>query len=225
MEVIDNENIQVIKLELEIENTGHITNAYVIKDKDTNKVCVIDPAFDANKIKQIIEKMNGKLYSVIITHCHADHIAALKELVENTDAKVYIHELDYEGLYHKKLNEEEIVQTKVLPVDKTKVITVKDNEIITLGNTKLEIIHTPGHTKGSISLLNEKNNLLFAGDTVFENTYGRTDLITGSHNAMKESLDKLFARFDDIQVLPGHGETFNLKDSKRKIRLLFAYKG
>lgn len=225
MEVIDNENMQVIKLELEIESTGHITNAYVIKDKETNKVCVIDPAFDAKTIKQIIEKINGTLDSVIITHSHADHIAAVKELVENTDAKVYVHELDYDGLYDKTLNEEEIVRTQVLPVDKTKVITVKDNEIITLGNTKLEIIHTPGHTKGSISLLNEKNNLLFSGDTIFENTYGRTDLITGSHNDMKESLDKLFTRFDDIQVLPGHGEIFNLKDSKRKIRLLFAYKG
>lgn len=224
MIVIDNENTQVEKLEIEIENTGHITNTYVIKDKITEKVCVIDPAFNDNLISKIIEKINGKLDSVIITHSHADHIAALAKLVEGTDANVFIHELDYEGLYDKDLNAEEIVQTKVLPVDKTKVTKIKDNETITLGATNFEIIHTPGHTKGSITILDVKNNILYSGDTIFENSYGRTDLITGSSKDMKMTLDKLCTRFEDIQVLPGHGEIFNLKNSKRKIRLLFAYK-
>lgn len=225
MIVIDNENVQVIKLELEIENTGHITNCYVIKNKETAKVCVIDPAFNAQKIKREIEKINGKLDKVILTHCHADHIAALAKLVENENIKVYVHKEDYAGLYDKTLNEEEIVQTKVLPVAKNKVVTVQDKEVIQLGNTNFEIIHTPGHTKGSITLYDKANNILYSGDTIFEKSYGRTDLITGSHEDMKESLNKIMERFDDIQVLSGHGEDFNLKDSKRIIRLLFAYKG
>ena len=165
------------------------------------------------------------LKQVIITHSHADHIAAVSKLINNTTAKVYIHELDYEGLYNKILNEEEIVQTKVYPVDEKKVVKTTDKGLINIGNTTLEVIHTPGHTKGSICLFDKTNNLLYSGDTVFENSYGRTDLVTGSHDDMKETLNKLFERFDDIQVLPGHGNTFNLKDSKRKIRLLFAYKG
>lgn len=225
MKVLDNDNIQVIKLELEIENTGHITNSYVILDKSTNKVCVIDPAFDEQKIKQEIIKINGILTAVILTHCHADHIAALAKLVEDANVRVYIHEKDYEGLYNKALNAEDIVQTKVLPVEKEKVITVQDKETIQIGNTAFEIIHTPGHTKGSITLLDKTNNILYAGDTIFENSYGRTDLVNGSHKAMKESLDKIMERFEDIHVFSGHGEDFNLKDSKRKIRLLFAYKG
>ncbi|MBQ8044507.1 MAG: MBL fold metallo-hydrolase [Clostridia bacterium] len=225
MKVIDNEFIEVHKLELEIENTGHITNCYVVKDKETAKVSVIDPAFDDEKIKQVITEINGNLDIVVLTHCHADHIAALAKLVENTDVKVYVHTKDYDGLYNKQLNAEDIVQTKVLPVDRTKVFTVQDKDIIKLGNTTFEVIHTPGHTEGSITLFDEKNNILYSGDTIFENSYGRTDLVNGSHDEMKDSLNKILDRFEDIQVFSGHGEDFNLKNSKRKIRLLFAYKG
>ena len=225
MKVIDNEFIEVHKLELEIENTGHITNCYVIKDKESNKVCVIDPAFDEEQIMQIIQEIAGTLYTVIATHCHADHIAALTKLVENRAVKVYIHEQDYEGLYDNKLNVEEIVGTKILPIAKDRVIKCEDKDKITFGTTALEVIHTPGHTKGSITLYDEKNNMLFSGDTIFENSYGRTDLINGSHEEMKESLNKILNRFEDIQVFSGHGEDFNLKNSKRRIRLLFEYKG
>ena len=137
MKVIDNKFGEIHKLELDVANTGHITNCYVIKDKGTNKVCVIDPAYDEQGIKRMIHYINGKLDLVIVTHCHADHIAALAKLVENIDVKVYIHKLDYEGLYDKQLNAEEIVGVKVLPVDKQKVILVQDNDKITFGNTTL----------------------------------------------------------------------------------------
>lgn len=225
MKVIDNELIEVHKLELEIENTGHITNSYVIKDKQTAKVCVIDPAFNERQIEQTIKEINGTLDIVIATHCHADHIAALAKLIEDTYVKVYIHKQDYEGLYNKEINAEEIVGTKILPVQKEKVLKCNDQDKITFGNTTLEVIHTPGHTKGSIVLYDEKNNILYSGDTIFSNSYGRTDLINGSKEDMKETLDKLFNRFEDIQVFSGHGEDFNLKNAKRRIRLLFAYKG
>lgn len=225
MQVINNENVEVIKQSIEIENTGHITNTYVIKDKQTKNICVIDPAFNETLIKQTIDEMCGNLCFVIVTHSHADHIAALAKLTENKDVKVYVHEQDFEGLYDKTLNAEEIVRTKVYPVDKTKVVRIKDKDVIKLGNTTFEVIHTPGHTSGSIVLLDKINNVLYSGDTIFENSYGRTDLINGSHDEMKETLNMLFETFDDIKVLSGHGKEFNLKDSKRKIRLLFAYKG
>ena len=225
MKIVDNENIEVYKLKLEIENTGHITNSYVIKDKATNKVCVIDPAFDDKRISQTINDMQGELDVVIITHSHADHIAALAKLVENTNVKVYVHKNDYEALYNKELNAEEIVGAKVLPVDKQKVQLIQDKDNIELGEVTFKVIHTPGHTMGSIILFDQTNNILYSGDTIFENSYGRTDLINGSHLDMKISLDKIFNMFDDIKVFPGHGEAFNLKESKRKIRLLFAYKG
>ena len=128
-------------------------------------------------------------------------------------------------LHNKEFNAEEIVGTTILPIEKERVLKCNDKDIITFGNIILEVIHTPGHTKGSITLYDEKNNTLYSGDTIFSNSYGRTDLVNGSHEDMKVSLDKLFNRFEDIQVFSGHGEDFNLKNAKRRIRLLFAYKG
>jgi len=225
MIVIDNDFIQVLKLELEIENTRHITNTYIIKDKKTSKLCIIDPALDENKINYSIKQIQGCLECVIITHAHADHIAALAGVTERTECVVYIHNLDKQGLYDKNINEEEIVGTKVKPVQEKIVKVLENNEIIKLGDTILKVIHTPGHTKGSICIFDEKNNILYSGDTIFENSYGRTDLIMGSHEDMKNTLDMLITSFEDVLVCPGHGNVFNFKDSKRKIKLLFAYKG
>ena len=101
MKVIDNEFIEVHKLELEIENTGHITNCYVIKDKQTAKVCVVDPAFDNKKIEETIKEVNGVLDIMIATHSHADHIAALAKLVENTDTYVGVEIYDHIAYFRK----------------------------------------------------------------------------------------------------------------------------
>lgn len=225
MIVVDNENILVEKLEIEIKNTGHITNTYILKDKNTNKGIVIDPAYNAEFIEEKLTELEINLDKIIITHAHADHIAALATLQKDTAVKVYIHKLDYDGLFDKTLNEEEIVGVKVDAVDNNSVIKFEDHEIINCGNTNLEVIHTPGHTRGGVILYDKANNILFSGDTIFERTYGRTDLITGSHDDMKNSLNIICDRFDDVFVLPGHGMEFNLKNSKRRIRLLFAYKG
>ena len=225
MKVIDNDNIEVHKLEIEIEKTGHKTNTYIIKDKNSASICVVDPAFDEMLIKQTINNIQGKLDKVIITHSHADHIAALGKLVEASGVQVYVHKNDYDGLYNKELNAEEIVGTKILPVDKQNVVRIDEEYKIKIGDVILEVIHTPGHTHGSIILFDETNNTIYSGDTIFENSYGRTDLVNGSREEMGETLNKIFNKFNDILVLPGHGKEFNIKDSKRKIRLLFAYKG
>ena len=129
-------------------------------------------------------------------------------MASKTAAVVYVHEMDYDGLYDAKLNEEEIVKTKVLPVDKAKVVTLKEADIIQLGNTKLEIIHTPGHTPGSICLYNEAEKTLISGDTLFDGGFGRTDLRGGSMKEMEKSLEKLEQLPSGICVFPGHGESF-----------------
>ena len=224
MLIKENENVQVYMLKIEIENTGHITNTYVLKDKNTNVLMMVDPACDGKNIKKEVERIGGKLEKVVITHSHADHIAGLAELVNGTNVKVYINKLDEQGLYDAELNEEEVVKTKVATVNKENIIIVKDKERIRIGNIPLEIMHTPGHTKGSIILFNKEENILFSGDTIFENTYGRTDLVASNPESMKETLDKIFHEFDDVQVFPGHGDIFYLEKSKRRIKLLFAFK-
>lgn len=224
MLVKENNNIEVHLIKIKIDKTSHITNMYILKDKATNKLLVIDPAFDGIRIKEILNEIGGTLESVVITHSHADHIAGLAELINGTNIKVYIHKFDKNGLYDAKLNEESIVETRVLPVNENNIVIVRDKEKVTFGNIDLIIMHTPGHTVGSIVLFNKQENILFSGDTIFEKTYGRTDLVASSPDSMKNTLDNIFNEFENIQVFPGHGEIFELENSKRRIKLLFAFK-
>lgn len=224
MLVKENDNLEIYMLQIEIENTGHITNTYILKDKATNKLLVIDPAYDGEQIKKELEQIGGKLETIVITHSHADHIAGLAKLIENTEIKVYIHKLDEQGLYDATINEEEVVKTKVEAPQKENIQTVQDKEKIQIGNTLLEIMHTPGHTKGSIVLYNKQENILFSGDTIFESSYGRTDLVASTPESMKDTLDKIFDTFENIQVFAGHGDIFELEKVKRRIKLLFAFK-
>ena len=223
MSVRETENIEVYHYQIEIENTGHITNTYVLKDKATNKLAVIDPAFDGNKIKETIKHL-GSLECVIVTHSHADHIAGLADLVSGTNIPVYIHSLDKEGLYDPILNEEQAVATTVKNVTKENVHTVEDEQIINIGNLEFIVMHTPGHTRGSMIIYNEKEQILISGDTIFKNSYGRTDLITSNNDEMGNSLDKIFNKFENIYVYPGHGADFELVNSKRRIKMLYAFR-
>lgn len=226
MEVLkETEKIKVIKLEITITNTYHVTNTYLIIDKETNNGIIIDPADNAKYIQQILEQEKINLKKIILTHAHADHMGAVKVLLEkNEGINIYVHELD-KDINNERINEQDKVYMRLEKIPEERIITLKDGEIIKENNITLEVIHTPGHTKGASVLLDKENNILYSGDTIFHNTYGRTDLYHSQKDKMKETLDNLFNRFEDIEVYPGHDEIFNLKDAKRKIRLLFAYKG
>jgi len=224
MLVKESENIEIHLLKIEIENTGHITNTYVLKDKATNNLLVIDPAYDGETINKELINIGGNLEVVVVTHSHADHIAGLAKLVNGTKINVYVHGQDEEGLYDSVLNEEETVKTKVEPIEKENIIIVDNNYEIQLGSIILKVMHTPGHTKGSVILYNKEENILFSGDTIFANTYGRTDLVASKPEVMKDTLDIIFNEFENIEIFPGHGEIFQLEKAKRRIKLLFAFK-
>lgn len=226
MEVLkETEKLKVIKLEITITNTYHVTNTYIIIDKETNNSIIIDPADNAKYIQEILGQEKINLKRIILTHAHADHMGAVKELLDkNKDVNVYVHELD-KDINNERINEQDKVYMRLEKIPEDRVITLNDKEIIEENNIYLEVIHTPGHTKGAIVLLDKTNNILYSGDTIFHNTYGRTDLYHSRKDKMKETLDNLFNRFEDIEVYPGHDEIFNIKDAKRKIQLLFAYKG
>lgn len=220
-----NDIIKIEKFEIDVGDTGHITNCYFVTDSENN-LCIIDPADKAESIVSKIEEKNLNLKCVLLTHCHSDHTCAVSFLIKRyPNVKVYIHESDVYGLNAPDVNCENIVGVRVHKIDTSIITSVKDKDMVSVGSIMFEVIHTPGHTAGSCVFLEKNLNVLFTGDTVFSNTYGRTDLKTGSHDDMRRSLDKLFSLFDNVSCFSGHGEEFVLSNVKRKIKLLFAYKG
>ncbi len=170
-------------------------NSYILL---TKKPAIIDPSenVDAilNHLKEHI-KLEDLEY-IILTHYHYDHVLGVTKLKEETKAKVMIHELDAKFLNFKS--------DKIL----------KDNDMIDLVNSSLKVIHTPGHTSGSICLYESKSKSLFSGDTVFAyGSFGRTDL-GGNIKQLVESLKRL-SKLDVRIVYPGHDEIMNQKPEEQ----------
>jgi glyoxylase-like metal-dependent hydrolase (beta-lactamase superfamily II) len=148
---------------------------------------VIDPGAGLKKILKEIE--GKKLKYIILTHYHWDHILGALKLKEKTGAKILIHKGEKDFI---KFQPDQLLD---------------GGEEIRIGNEYLKIIHTPGHTKGSISILGK--DFIFTGDTIFEDGYGRTDLPGGSKKDLKESLEKLEKVIKKgTKIYPGHGPTF-----------------
>ncbi|MEE4351719.1 MAG: MBL fold metallo-hydrolase [Desulfatiglans sp.] len=175
--------------------------AYIIKDESTNTCALVDPAFETERI--LIQAQSGgcEVTHLINTHCHADHSAGNAAIVAATGAKLLIHELDADRL-RKTFNK---VFAKVLGGGGSPKpdILLKDGDIIEIGDTRLTVIHTPGHTPGGICLYGEKN--VITGDTLFVNGIGRTDFPSGSLRQLLKSIhERLYVLPGDTVVWPGH---------------------
>lgn len=174
------------------------TNCYVVADPDTKEACVIDPGGEPDKIKAYLSKNGLKLKFIINTHGHGDHIAANKYF----DAPIYIHELDKDYLGDPDKNMSGMF---LFPVSSPEAAgLLKDADKIALGSLELDIIYTPGHTRGSVSV--KIDGIVFTGDTLFKEGMGRTDLYGGDEGAIYKSIkEKLLTLDDDTVIYPGHG--------------------
>jgi glyoxylase-like metal-dependent hydrolase (beta-lactamase superfamily II) len=162
-----------------------LTNCYILISN--KEAVVIDPGAGLKKILKEIE--GKKLKYIILTHYHWDHILGAIKLKEKTGAKILIHKGEKNFI---KFQPDQFLD---------------GGEEIKIGNEYLKIIHTPGHTKGSISILGK--DFIFTGDTIFEDGFGRTDLPGGSKKDLKESLEKLEKVIKKgMKIYPGHGPTF-----------------
>lgn len=218
--MINIENIQV-----DIAGRGHITNSYVIYDEIIKKGILIDPGYDAKKIIDSINKIDVKIEYIVLTHAHGDHIGALKEMYEYTNSPIIIHENDYDMLTGKIDSYSKFQGIALQDLSKCEIVKVKDGFNFKVGELSFEIIHTPGHTSGSLCLLEKTSNSLFTGDTIFSDCYGRCDLATANFDDMVNSIKKIFNRFDDVIIYPGHGKSNRLSNSKKYIRMLLKMKG
>ncbi len=181
-------------------------NSYLITNK--KEAIIIDP-FESKEILKEIK--DYKIKYIILTHGHIDHILAVNELKEKTNAKIAIHRDDLDLLNNENENMSISFNVKLKKI--TPEIILEDNQVLELENKKLKIIHTPGHTQGSISILVDNN--LFSGDTLFESSIGRTDLPTGSLEQEINSIKtKLLTLPEDTIIYPGHGEKTTIKQEK-----------
>lgn len=181
-------------------------NCYIVGDENTQKCIVIDPGGDFEKINEILLENEFQLEYVVLTHGHGDHIGATKRLLTEYDCKLVAHFLEKDILNDPKLNLSNQIGNEEIVLEAD--LYVHDNDKIELGDLNIQIIHTPGHTKGSITLIINDN--LFTGDTLFSGSIGRTDLYSGDFSQMKKSLNKLKSLDDEFVVFPGHGPASRL---------------
>jgi hydroxyacylglutathione hydrolase len=177
-------------------------NCYIISCNNTKHTAIVDPGGNSHEILNFINQNQLDLKFIILTHTHGDHIGAVEEIAEKKKVPVFVHKADAPMLQDAKKNLTSLMGGPVIEITPDRLL--EDGEIIELGDLKLHIIHTPGHTLGGICI--KVNDVLFTGDTLFAGSIGRTDFEGGSFAQLIDSIKKKLLVFDDyIKVYPGHG--------------------
>ncbi len=190
-------------------------NCYIIASGTTHEAAIIDPGDDAGKITAALQKDNLKLKYIILTHAHFDHAGAARELQDETGAQVMVHEND--ALLLKNTAAQAALFGMQTASPPKPDYFLKGGDGIKIGDVEMEVIETPGHTPGGISLYVKDAKVVFTGDTLFWGSIGRTDLPGGDFNTIIHSLkDKLGRLPDDTKVYPGHGDDTTIGLEKRQ---------
>jgi hydroxyacylglutathione hydrolase len=179
-------------------------NCSVIGDESTREGLVIDPGDDIEEVLTLVRKHNLQVKQIVITHAHIDHVGGAMKLRAATGAAILLNQNDYALL---KMLDAQAAWIGVAPPGKVEIDhSVAQADSIKIGSLSADVIHTPGHTEGSICLYFPAEKKLIAGDTLFAGSIGRTDLPGGSFEKIISSLhEKVLALRDDTVVIPGHG--------------------
>lgn len=189
----------------------YLANCYLVYCDDTKDALVIDPGGDSDEILDRIEKLGLKIKYIILTHGHGDHIGGLLDVKNKTGAPVLIHEKDEEYLKDSKKNLSSMMSLGNVELEADRLL--KDGDKLTLGKSTVEIIYTPGHTPGGISI--KIDNCIFTGDTLFAGSVGRTDFAGGSYEEIIRSVnERLIIYPDDTIIYPGHGPSSTIGKEK-----------
>ena len=196
-------------------NSPYLSNTYIVGND--LECIVIDPSNDVRDIIKLINNRN--LVGIFLTHAHFDHFKTLLDLYKKINTTVYLYKNAIAKIENSKLSCAELFGYNYsIKKDELTIKTVSDNESLVLESLNIKIYYTPGHTDCGISILID--NLLFTGDTLFKDGFGRFDLPTASVFKLKESLKRLFRLDDNIIVYPGHDEATSIKDEKNNDYIL-----
>ena len=187
-------------------------NCYLIGCEQTNEAAIIDPGDETNRIIAEINKKKLSLTHILLTHAHVDHLACLMQLKEAIPAEVLMHADDIPLLEGSKVH----AAMFGLPYPGTPKADrfLVDGDKFKIGNIDVEVLHTPGHSPGSLTYKIENN--LFVGDLIFAGSIGRTDLPGGSFDTLIQAVQsKIFILDDHTKIFPGHGPATTVGEEKR----------
>jgi len=185
-------------------------NCYLLECEETHSAIVIDPGDDAEEILDVLEKRKLNLEFIINTHGHIDHISVNADLKKKTSAKLYIHRLDADMIVNPHKNLSSFIGRDISSPSADKILEDGDN--LEVGTIILKVIHTPGHSPGSICLLADES--VFTGDLLFAGSIGRYDFPGSSYNQIMESLNKIMELDDNLVVYPGHGPATTIGEER-----------
>ena len=179
------------------------TNCYILEEG--GRIAVIDPGDEAERILSVLAETGGTVDYILLTHGHYDHTTAVPQLhAALPEAKIYIHQADANG-----------AGSRLFPLagEVEDLLLYDEGDVLSLGGLTIEVLHTPGHSPGSVTL--KAGNVLFTGDTLFCGSMGRTDLRGGSYEQIMASLKRLGELEGDFHVCPGHDRTSTLERERQ----------
>jgi glyoxylase-like metal-dependent hydrolase (beta-lactamase superfamily II) len=189
-----------------------MANCFIVGCKETHEAAVIDPGDEADRILLALAQAKLTVKQIINTHGHFDHVGANKRMKAATGAPILIHALDAPML--SMLSRSAAAWGMSAEDSPSPDRTIDEGDEIRVGLLRLQVIHTPGHTPGGVSLI--ADGYVFVGDTLFAGSVGRTDFPGGDFDTLKSSIQKkLFALGDEVRVFTGHGPETTIGEEKR----------